>query len=149
MSKSNQHINFHRSNHTTRRAFSNLLKFFNPRNNFVFTWHEILAGLSILSFLSLVAYLTVHFAFWPHTQRTSFQCGTSQVISFTDLIFSCGGVIRSILCRSSAAWMPFRRQLLPLSASWLKTPIFNSCSIFQQSILPATKKLKSYSFMTS
>lgn len=63
MSKPNRHTPFQRSIRDTRLAFSNLLHFFNPSSNIVITWYEILAGLSILSFLSLVAYLAVHFAF--------------------------------------------------------------------------------------
>ena len=63
MSKSNQHTNFHRSNHTTQRAFSNLFKFFNPRNNFVFTWHEIIAAISIFLGLGLVIKLVIYFVF--------------------------------------------------------------------------------------
>lgn len=63
MSKSNQLTNIHRSNHTTRRAFSNLLKFFNPRNNFVFTWYEIIAAISIFLGLGLVINLVIYFVF--------------------------------------------------------------------------------------
>jgi|GEM_PF-1285774 len=63
MSKPSRHTQFQRSIRDTRLAFSNLLHLFDPSSNIVITWYEILAGLSILSFLSLVAYLTVHFAF--------------------------------------------------------------------------------------
>jgi len=63
MSQSNQHTNFHRSNHTTRRTFSNLLKFFNPRNNFIFTWNEILAVKGISLALGLAINFFIYFVF--------------------------------------------------------------------------------------
>jgi len=63
MSNSNRHTPFQRSIRDTRLAFSNLLHLFDPSRNIVFTWYEFLAGLSILSFLSLLSFLAVHFAF--------------------------------------------------------------------------------------
>ena len=58
----NHHTNFQRNLRSTRFAFTNLLHLFDPGSNIVYTWYEFIAGLSILSFLSLLAYLTVHFA---------------------------------------------------------------------------------------
>jgi len=63
MSKSNQYTNSHRSNHATLRAFSNLLKVFNSRNNFVFTSYEILAVISISLAIGLVINLVIYFVF--------------------------------------------------------------------------------------
>ena len=62
MANHKRHTQFYRSIRDARLAFSNLLYLFEPGSHVVFTWYEILAGLSILSFLSLLAYLTVHFA---------------------------------------------------------------------------------------
>ena len=62
MSNSNRHMPFQPSIRDTRLDFSNLLCLFDPESHVVFTWYEILAGMSILSLLSLLGYLAAHFA---------------------------------------------------------------------------------------
>lgn len=62
MSNSNRHTQFYRSIRDTRLAYSNLLYLFAPGRNIVFTWYEILAGISILSLLCLLVTLAVYFA---------------------------------------------------------------------------------------
>jgi len=62
MSNYNRPTQFQRSMHDTRLAFSNLRHLFGSGSNIVITSYEILAGLSILSFLSLLIYLALHFS---------------------------------------------------------------------------------------
>jgi len=60
MSKPNRNTQFQRNIRDTRLAFSNLLNLFDPASHIVFTWYEILAGMSILTLLSFLAYLAFH-----------------------------------------------------------------------------------------
>jgi len=60
MSKPNRHTPFQRSIRDTRLAFTNLLYLFVPGSKIVFTSYEILAGMSILTLLSLLGYLAFH-----------------------------------------------------------------------------------------
>lgn len=62
MSNSIRQTQFHRSVRDMRLAYSNLMYVFNPRRNIVFTWYEILAGISILSFLSFLVFLVIYYA---------------------------------------------------------------------------------------
>ena len=62
MSNPNRHTPFNRTLRDTRLAFSNLRHLFDSGSNVVFTWYEILAGLSILSVLTLLVFLALHFA---------------------------------------------------------------------------------------
>ena len=55
-----RYASFERSNHNMRLAYSNLLRFFNPQSNFVYTWYEILAGISIFLVLGLSAILSLY-----------------------------------------------------------------------------------------
>jgi len=63
MANHKRHTQFYRSIRDTRLAFSNLLYLFNPGSHIVFTWYEIIAGMSILTLLSLLAYLAVHLVY--------------------------------------------------------------------------------------
>ena len=63
MSKPNRHTPFQRSIRDTRLAFTNLLYLFVPGSKIVFTWYEILAGMSILTLLSLLGYLAFHLVY--------------------------------------------------------------------------------------
>ena len=63
MAKPNRHTQFQRSIRDTRLAFTNLLHLFDPSSNIVITWYEIIAGMSILTLLSLLAYLAVHLVY--------------------------------------------------------------------------------------
>jgi hypothetical protein len=63
MSKPNRHTPFQRSIRDTRLAFTNLLYLFVPGSKIVFTSYEILAGMSILTLLSLLGYLAFHLVY--------------------------------------------------------------------------------------
>ena len=87
MSHPNRHMPFQRNMRDTRLVFSNLLRLFDSFSNIVITWYEILAGLSILSFLSLVAYLIVHFVLWLVTKEPSFSAALCNKFLFPNWFF--------------------------------------------------------------
>jgi len=73
MANHKRHTQFYRSIRDTRLAFSNLLYLFNPGSHIVFTWYEILAGMSILTLLSLLGYLAVHLFYWSGRKEPPFS----------------------------------------------------------------------------
>ena len=82
MSNPNRHTPFNRTLRDTRLAFSNLRHLFDSGSNVVFTWYEILAGLSILSFLTLLVFLALHFALWLASKEPPFSVAICKLLVF-------------------------------------------------------------------
>ena len=88
MSNPNRHTPFNRTLRDTRLAFSNLRHIFGSGSSVVFTWYEILAGLSILSFLTLLVFLALHFALWLSSKEPPFSVALCQLLVFPIWFFS-------------------------------------------------------------
>ena len=88
MANHKRHTQFYRSIRDTRLAFSNLLYLFNPGSHIVFTWYEIIAGMSILTLLSLLAYLAVHLVYWSVRKEPPFSAALCSKLDFPRLVFS-------------------------------------------------------------
>lgn len=82
MSNSIRQTQFHRSVRDMRLAYSNLMYVFNPRRNIVFTWYEILAGISILSFLSFLVFLVIYYALWSICKEPPFSAALCNKLTF-------------------------------------------------------------------
>ena len=82
MSNPNRHTPFNRTLRDTRLAFSNLRHIFGSGSSVVFTWYEILAGLSILSFLTLLVFLALHFALWLASKEPPFNVAFCKLLVF-------------------------------------------------------------------